>query len=287
MAVKCSTCGAPATPGVTICEYCGEALDFGGAAPQAQAPGMSPAPGAAPGVAPGAEGAPPGPGGGQAASPVAAAPGRTTRALAPDGYWYPVAASPIEGGKKFLVRFDDGYQATMNADEVRPPCDAHFLRPGTRVVGESENLYRQGTVVGETQGGWEVSFDDGSSAILPNDRIAVYDTPAEPLPPGTRCLAQGSDGRWYDGQIFSGADQDGRQSVRLDEGGTAQCLPSQLVGTAGPDVAKPGSRVLGIGPEYQHWYPGTVQQVTQAQALVRFDDGDEEWMGLNQIRRII
>jgi hypothetical protein len=207
--------------------------------------------------------------------------------LASDGYWYPVAASPVESGQKFLVRFDDGYQATMGAEEVRPPADIHFLRSGTRVVGESENLYRPGVIQGEGQGGWKILFDDGSSAILPNDRLALYNAPAQTIPPGTRCLAQADDGRWYDGQVFTGADQSGRVRVRLDQGGQCSCLPSQLIGPAGPDLMQPGKRVLGVGPEYAHWYPGTIQQVTQGQALVRFDDGDEEWMAAHQIRRII
>lgn len=271
--MNCKICGAPATPGVTICEYCGEVLDF---ASEALPPAASQAPGGVP------VGVPGGPAGG-----VASEPGRVTRALAPDGYWYPVAASPLEGGQQYLVRFDDGYQATMDAAEVRPPCEIYKLQAGVRVVGEFENLYKPGTVTQDMGNGFGVQFDDGSTAVMPTDRLAVYDYPLQQYPPGTKCLAQGDDGRWADGQVFTGPDQNGRQRVKLLQGGTALCAAFQINPPAGPDILQAGTRVLGIGPEYLMWYPGTVQQTTQGQALIRFDDGDEAWMETHQIRRII
>ncbi len=274
--MKCNQCGAPATPGGTICEYCGGALEFGAGAPVpgAPAPG-APVAGPAPGMAPPGASPPPGanvPGGG------------TPRALAPDGCWYPVAASPVAG--KFLVRFSDGRQATLPPGEVREPVPAHRAVAGVRVLGEFENRYYPGTIMDGGNGSWTVQFDDGENASVTADRMCVFDAPQPPLSPGTQVLAQSrQDGCWYPGRIMSGPDQNGRQRVRVDAGGTEDCTRAQINGPAGPDLAQQKKRVMGIGPDGL-WYPGTVQQVGQGQIYIKFDDNEEAWVMSHEVRFI-
>lgn len=272
--MKCNNCGAPATPGVTICEYCGQPLEFGASVPPA---GGAPAAGPSPGMAP--PGASPAPGGGGAKG------SGIVRALAPDGCWYPVAASQIPGGK-VLVRFNDGRQATVSAEEVRHPADPGRLNSGVRVLGECEGRYFPGTVMQATADGWAVQFDDGENATLPADVLSVFDAPQPPIPPGTQVLAQSrEDGCWYPGRIMSGPDQNGRQKVRIDAGGVEECTRAQLNGPAGEDLCQPDKRVMGIGPDGL-WYPGTVQQATQGQVYIKFDDNEEAWVMAHEVRFI-
>lgn len=272
--MKCNQCGAPATPGTTICEYCGQALEFGASAPPV---GGIPAAGPSPGMAPPGASPPPQAGGSMPG-------GGTPRALAPDGCWYPVAASPVAG--KFLVRFNDGREATLPPEEVREPCNPGKLSKGTRVFGEYEGRYYPGTVVDNTGAGWNVRFDDGETATMQADQLCVWDAPQPPIPPGTQVLAQScQDGGWYPGRVMSGPDANGRQRVRIDSGGVEDCSRAQINGPAGPELAKQGKRVMGIGPDGM-WYPGTVQQAAQGQVYIRFDDNEEAWVMAHEVRFI-
>jgi hypothetical protein len=244
--MNCTHCGAPVLPGETLCAYCGYALGSG--------------------MVMGAAGA------------------GTTRALAPDGRWHPVACSALPRNM-FLVCFHDGRQATLSAEEVHQPCSAERLRPGQRVLGEYEGHYFPGTVRCQAAGGWNVVFDDNETAILPADRLCVCDAPMPPLPPGTRVLAQGPDGAWHPARVVSGQDMRGRQKVRVDTGGIAECSRAQLNGPAWVDLLRAGRRVMGIGPD-GWWYPGTVQQVAEGQCCIRFDDGEEAWVLTHEVRFI-
>ena len=269
--MKCTTCGAPVTPGITICEYCGSPLDFGPDGPPVGTPGAGPAPNFVP------AGSKPAAGG--------AGTGGTARALAPDGAWYPVACSGVQGNM-FLVRFNDGRQATIPQEEVRRPCDPSILKSGARILGEYEGHYYPGTIQGEAGGVWTVQFDDGEKATLPADRLAPCNLPQQPIPPGTQVLAQSPhDGGWYSGRVMSGPDQTGRQRVRIDSGEIAPCTRAQINGPAGPDLLQQGRRVMGIGPDGM-WYPGTVKQVAQGQCYIRFDDNEEAWVMLHEVRCI-
>lgn len=244
--MKCTHCGAPVVPGETLCSFCGHALGDGV---------VMDAPGAG-----------------------------ATRALAADGCWYPVACSPLPRNM-FLVCFNDGRQATLPAQEVRPPCSPARLKPGQRVFGEYEGRYFPGTVTGQAEGGWTILFDDNECSTLPADRLCPCDVPMPPLTPGTQVLAQGPDGAWYSGRVVSGPDVHGRQKVRIDGRGIALCTRAQLNGPAWADLLRAGSRVMGIGPD-GYWYPGTVRQAVEGQCCIRFDDGEEAWVLTHEVRFI-
>ena len=272
MSVKCTTCGAPATPGTTVCEYCGQALEFG--------PGTGPAPSQATGPAPGMV-AP----GGSAGEQGGYAGEGQTRALAPDGCWYPVAASPV-AGDKYLVRFSDGKTATLPKAEVRPPCDANALKPGTRVMGEYEGKYFPGTVIEATQGGWNCQFDDGERATMTADTLCLFNAPQPPVSPGTMVLCQvGDEGQWWPGRVLSGPDREGRQRIRMNAGGDGICSRGQINEPASPELMAQGKRVMGIGDD-GYFYPGTVVQSAQGQCEIKFDDGEQAWLMAHEVRFI-
>lgn len=269
--MNCSNCGAPSTPGVTICDYCGQPIEFGPGGPPVGTPGAGKAPAIAPRGAKQAGGGAPG--------------GGTSRALTPDGCWYPVACSQIPENK-CLVRFNDGRQATLPQEEVRQPCNPGSLNAGARILGEYEGRYYPGTVKGAVSGGWTVQFDDGENATLGADRLCLYNIPTQPIPPGTQVLAQSPhDGGWYPGRVMSGPDQQGKQRVRIDSGDIAHCTRGQINGPAGPELLQQDKRVMGIGPDGM-WYPGTVKQVAQGQCYIRFDDNEEAWVMFHEVRCI-
>lgn len=258
--MKCPSCAAPLEAGAYRCEYCGEAIR----AMPAQ------------GAAAGASGVAPGGG-------IPTDTALRVRALAPDGHWYTCNVEG-QGYEGFRVKWDDGRQAVLPAEMVREPCDPSRLAPGVRVFGEYQGKYYPGTVrqVGDRQ--WNVQFDDGESAAMTRDRLFVCG-PAQPLAPGSMCLAQEGDGAWYPCRVLSGPDGQGRQRVRFDQGGDGLYTLEQLNGPARPDLVQPGRRVMGIG-EDGYFYPATVVQAKPGQAYLRFDDGDEAWLFSHQIRCI-
>jgi hypothetical protein len=185
----------------------------------------------------------------------------------------------------FLVRFTDGRQVTVTADEVRYPCESQQLVPGALIWGEYSGRYYPGTLVNESAQGWVVQFDDGEQACLAQDQLCPQGAPPPAVDPGTVVVAQQSDGAWYQGRISSGPDQSGRQMVRLDQGRQVCCTRAQLNPAPPAMLLQEGKRVMGLGQD-GFWYPGRVRQTGQGQVFITFDDGDEAWMMPHQVRFI-
>ncbi|EDO30387.1 predicted protein [Nematostella vectensis] len=212
---------------------------------------------------------------------------------------------------KIHIKFNDGdtishdiADTTAVLADVKP--DPQVLKPGSRVIAQFQNRAKYYTgrvtevnsrdVLAPT---CHIQFDDGDKEwagvhqirMLPEVKPADLGTP--PIVVNSRVLGRFTNNLYYRGTVTNvGQTID----IKFDDGDTIQHAPSD-VGAVIYDVTpavgtiQVASRVIGYWARSDKHYLGRVVQVDYMNPhypryYVKFDDGDETWCNLNEIRPV-
>lgn len=155
-------------------------------------------------------------------------PGLAVRAKWMDGRWYPGEIDQ-RFGRVWHVAFDDGDQAWLAPDRIRPT--EQVSGAGLRVMGQwSDGKWYPGVIDQERHGLVHVAFDDGDTMWAEPHAVSRETDPPDDqggrLQAGSRVTAQWNDGRWYSGKLDQ---RFGRiWHVRYDDGERAWLPASKI-----------------------------------------------------------
>jgi hypothetical protein len=198
-----------------------------------------------------------------------------------DLFWYPGAVLAVEGDS-YHVCFDDGNQALVTADRLRPlEIDA-----GARVQGRwkggpefypGEITSRQGEVI-------HVQYDDGDeeTTLLRLVRLErdEWFGPGElaGVAQGDRVLACWHDLNWYPGVVVSVNGK--RIHILFDDGDQALVTPDRIRALA----FRAGDRVCCRKKGGPFYSPGEITRINGEVIHVAYDDGEEEVTSIRLVR---
>jgi hypothetical protein len=205
----------------------------------------------------------------------------------PGDFWYPGTVRHSDG-RRFYVIFDDGEDALLTPDQLRPLA----LEVGNRVYarrGPGGN-HEPGRIAERTGDRLLITFADGRQARVELGQVRVPtgapEEPEEPTPAPAprrwevcdRVLACWFDLDWYPGIVLA-AEED-RVMVLFDTGSQVPVALDRVRRFA----LAVGDAVLcrrGAGPEF---VAGEVTRLEGEKVQVRYDDGEEEWTSVRLLR---
>jgi hypothetical protein len=202
-----------------------------------------------------------------------------------DSFLYPGTVQDLQGSE-VLVGFDDGEEALLPANQVKPlqieAGDHVQVRlPATRTYTPAAVLRREGDRL-------TVQFEDGlhEATSLGMVRIDPSNWKGQARPRqghswivGDRVLAKWSgDPFWYPGTIQ--ALEGERLHVYYDDGDKEWLTPDRVT----PLDLKPGDRVFGRWQHGPEFYPGRISMRDGEKIHIEYDDGGQETTTLSLVR---
>ncbi len=220
--------------------------------------------------------------------PPAAAPEGPPRAIGErvlacwdDLYWYPGMVFAVTG-EQYHVIFDDGNQALVRGERLRPLT----VKVGDRVWCRWQGgpAYHAGVIASKTGEVIHVNYDDGDeeNTLLRLVRLERDDwLPAGEMTgvaEGSRVLACWFDQNWYPGVVVSVHGK--RLHILFDDGDQAMVTPDRIK----PLELKVGDRVCVRHKGGPIYYPGEITRISGEVIQVSYDDGVEETTSIRFLR---
>ncbi|EDO31860.1 predicted protein [Nematostella vectensis] len=220
-----------------------------------------------------------------------------------DGRYFLGRVTDVRDGKIY-VTFDDGDNISHDLGDVSAvivdlvPNPTH-VPIGARVIAAFEGRchYYKGRVTQIDSTNpyaprYHVTYDDGDKGWVNCDKVRLLPMRADEV--GTRVYA-----RWTNGQFYLGTvERVGHKiEIKYDDGDRIAHDPSDITAavildsTPNPGSVGRGTRVIAAWPGKEKYYLGTVDAVNKDQMYepqyhVKYDDGDESWVTVNQLRVI-
>jgi hypothetical protein len=202
--------------------------------------------------------------------------------------WKPGKVSK-QGQVGWRVALENGEEADVAATLLAPDTAPKKgdVKVGSRTLALWDNgQFYPGTVTAAGAGGFDIQFDDGDQATVKlADLRLIPAKAAAGLTPkaGDKVWAQWRPNDWYPGKVTKATEVG--LHVQFDDGDEADLPPSLVAPDKAPqkNEAKAGTRVLALWTD-DKFYPGTVTKVADDKFDIKFDDGDERTVGVEDLR---
>ena len=196
----------------------------------------------------------------------------------------------------FHVLYDDGDEITLEKSDPKAIVMNTVPKPSAVTVGTEVIAFWPNRVryypgyVGEIKGDeYYILYDDGDEGWARLDQLRVHEEFATLWCPsvGSSVFARWTNGLYYTGVIDSATDT--TFHVLYDDGDEITLEKSDPKAIVMNTVPKPsavtvGTEVIAFWPNRVRYYPGYVGEIKGDEYYILYDDGDEGWARLDQLR---